>query len=656
MIFHKFSIFISLLFVSNLWAQVDAVQADCDDYSNYMDNRLERKNLKFVELEDFVYQIVYGKDVQEKDFYGLVETINANTNTLYKIDEVKHGQLCTFLRSYRGTQTIGHIFEDQRYTSSFSATDGLWQCSWEYLETHQTDLQTFYQFIEIISQNKLFDMNLACNQRACILHFAKILADQQELELRLNFYEKSKSIALDFYESAGIDFVAFEEDLTAHLHELGFDDSTFENQLFAYTFYTRDRGFMPMPLSENLRSKFKRYHKKLFTQAAFKINESKIVAMPQSTDSITLLKDIMRAYPDSIMFAPGKTLLEIELENLIRNEKNVEDKWFLGVYAGVFKETSRGVKKAINKYSPNDFRSEAFRPWLYLYILQEMFNFDEVEPGVTQVINEYGLQKSNVVSFVLLKTENLENIAVQDGNLFSDLSFNEKSFYVEVFNHELFQKDYNPYVFQLKIDTLQKSIPSEMICNRPLTSAQRKLITDALSKYTFDTYFRGENNKLQAHWIQLQCKRKTKAEEEEEKIRESFYMSDFGLDEVEEIVTESPPVEEVVADGPAEEKVYDFVDVYPSFPGGRVALNTYLKEKTAACQIPKKDQKSGVTYVVFVVKTSGKIENAAVRRGLNKSIDDAALNIVNNMPNWIPGKIDGKTVNVRHTIRVEFTF
>ncbi|MGB1102810.1 MAG: hypothetical protein ACPG21_04210 [Crocinitomicaceae bacterium] len=96
----------------------------------------------------------------------------------------------------------------------------------------------------------------------------------------------------------------------------------------------------------------------------------------------------MRAYPDSIMFAPGKTPLERRLEPIIENA-DAEDEWFLAIYAGVLKYDLHDIEEELTRYSPIDFRSMAFRKWYSLFILQEMFNPDRIKSGVSSQYNEY---------------------------------------------------------------------------------------------------------------------------------------------------------------------------------------------------------------------------------------------------------------------------
>ncbi len=58
--------------------------------------------------------------------------------------------------------------------------------------------------------------------------------------------------------------------------------------------------------------------------------------------------------------------------------------------------------------------------------------------------------------------------------------------------------------------------------------------------------------------------------------------------------------------------------------------------------------------MIFVVNSDGKIENVKILRGLGYGLDEEVLRVVNKMPDWIPGKQNGKEVNVQFNLPVNF--
>ena len=98
----------------------------------------------------------------------------------------------------------------------------------------------------------------------------------------------------------------------------------------------------------------------------------------------------------------------------------------------------------------------------------------------------------------------------------------------------------------------------------------------------------------------------------------------------------------------------DVVEQMPSFPGGPEALFNYLSENIT---YPKECEDvcvQGRVVVTFVVEKDGSITNAEVVKSVYQPLDEEALRVVNNMPKWIPGQQNGKTLRVKYTIPVSF--
>lgn len=115
----------------------------------------------------------------------------------------------------------------------------------------------------------------------------------------------------------------------------------------------------------------------------------------------------------------------------------------------------------------------------------------------------------------------------------------------------------------------------------------------------------------------------------------------------EEIAQPEPPKEE-------ENKVFDVVEENPSFPGGQAALMQWLNENIKYPVIAAENGIQGRVIVQFVVSKTGSISDVRVVRGVDPSLDKEAVRVVNNMPNWTPGRQNGTTVNVRFTLPVTF--
>lgn len=86
------------------------------------------------------------------------------------------------------------------------------------------------------------------------------------------------------------------------------------------------------------------------------------------------------------------------------------------------------------------------------------------------------------------------------------------------------------------------------------------------------------------------------------------------------------------------------------FPGGEKAIKKYFKEYL---RYPNCNEQ-GKVYVEFLILKDGSISQTRIIRGVNRELNKEAKRLVNNMPNWIPARLDGKPVNVK--VRLPVTF
>jgi len=100
--------------------------------------------------------------------------------------------------------------------------------------------------------------------------------------------------------------------------------------------------------------------------------------------------------------------------------------------------------------------------------------------------------------------------------------------------------------------------------------------------------------------------------------------------------------------------IYEKVEKMPEFPGGENEMMNYL---TKNIKYPADAQAKGIEgriVVRFIVSQEGKVEKAEILRGIYPSCDQEALRVVNAMPQWTPGKQNGKIVSVYYTLPIAF--
>lgn len=102
------------------------------------------------------------------------------------------------------------------------------------------------------------------------------------------------------------------------------------------------------------------------------------------------------------------------------------------------------------------------------------------------------------------------------------------------------------------------------------------------------------------------------------------------------------------------DRIYDFIQVPPTFVGGRDSLSSYLNRNLRYPPEARSKNITGVCVTRFVVMSDGNIEKAVIVSGIGAGCDEEALRLVNNMPKWKPGMKKGKNVNVRYTLPIHF--
>jgi len=92
----------------------------------------------------------------------------------------------------------------------------------------------------------------------------------------------------------------------------------------------------------------------------------------------------------------------------------------------------------------------------------------------------------------------------------------------------------------------------------------------------------------------------------------------------------------------------------PQFPGGEKAMLAFIKTNLKYPDSARVKGISGRVIVTFVVDSVGKIGRIKVMRGIGSGCDEEAIRVLELMPDWIPGKRQGKPVAVSYTMPFRF--
>ena len=105
---------------------------------------------------------------------------------------------------------------------------------------------------------------------------------------------------------------------------------------------------------------------------------------------------------------------------------------------------------------------------------------------------------------------------------------------------------------------------------------------------------------------------------------------------------------------PVQGDVFDVVEEMPQYPGGPQALFKFLGENI---HYPEEAEKAGIqgrVIATFVVEKNGSISQPRVVKSVDPLLDAEALRVISAMPNWKPGKQNGKAVRVKYTVPLSF--
>lgn len=96
------------------------------------------------------------------------------------------------------------------------------------------------------------------------------------------------------------------------------------------------------------------------------------------------------------------------------------------------------------------------------------------------------------------------------------------------------------------------------------------------------------------------------------------------------------------------------VEEMPKFPGGDQALFKHLYENLKYPPEAKAEGVQGKVILRFVITAEGKVADVTIVRGVHPLLDQEAVRVMNTVPDWIPGKQGGRTVDVYYSVPINF--
>ena len=113
-------------------------------------------------------------------------------------------------------------------------------------------------------------------------------------------------------------------------------------------------------------------------------------------------------------------------------------------------------------------------------------------------------------------------------------------------------------------------------------------------------------------------------------------------------------VEEVV-ETIVEEEIFVTAEEMPTFQGGDLSkFRNWVQNNVKYPQIALENGIQGNVVIKFVVEKDGKLSNIQVLQTPDKTLADAAVQVLQKSPKWKPGKQRNKPVRVTYTLPVSF--
>ncbi|GAA4460688.1 hypothetical protein GCM10023189_36200 [Nibrella saemangeumensis] len=100
-------------------------------------------------------------------------------------------------------------------------------------------------------------------------------------------------------------------------------------------------------------------------------------------------------------------------------------------------------------------------------------------------------------------------------------------------------------------------------------------------------------------------------------------------------------------------KEYD-VDKSASFPGGEMALYTFLQDSLRYPNEAIQNNVKGSVFVELTIDKTGNITQVKPIKGIGNGCDEEAVRLVKAMPRWQPAQKGNKSVAMLYNLRILF--
>ncbi|MBN2892304.1 MAG: energy transducer TonB [Bacteroidales bacterium] len=103
-----------------------------------------------------------------------------------------------------------------------------------------------------------------------------------------------------------------------------------------------------------------------------------------------------------------------------------------------------------------------------------------------------------------------------------------------------------------------------------------------------------------------------------------------------------------------EEEPVIWAEIMPEFPGGNNALRQYIAENIVYPELARENDIQGTVYVRFVITQTGNIGEVQIVRAVDPLLDNEAVRVVKELPDFKPASSKGKPVAIWYNVPIVF--
>lgn len=86
----------------------------------------------------------------------------------------------------------------------------------------------------------------------------------------------------------------------------------------------------------------------------------------------------------------------------------------------------------------------------------------------------------------------------------------------------------------------------------------------------------------------------------------------------------------------------------------RKLIKAFIADNIVTPDFKKKKRPKGTVFVKFIVNKKGKVTNVEILKGLHPKYDQASIDVIRKLPDFIPGRFLDKPVSVIYHVPIRF--